>query len=217
MARLRADPCQRNPRRLPRCTRWTRLARRIRFRKRGSWRPAVSWAARCRASLSPCGRGAIDAGFTAGPREAGGRPESGGIHRLQRRAEKSYEHSARDVPLIDATSGSRGLQSGSVGMALNLYRRAFSIWKRENGQLCGHMDGTVRLLPPDVAMPRGISDAAHRYCKPIAMQSTRDDWSVAQSALGNGGRGALPVRKPGFNAGDYIQDVAGSQGIRLRT
>jgi len=69
-------------------------------------------------------------------------------------------------------------------------------------------------LPPRVAMAAmEISDPQARYYYPDEVAA--DDWSVAQSAFGNGGSRWLPVRPTAYAAAIYSKTVAG-QGHSLR-
>tara|TARA_R100000935_G_scaffold464_3_gene1613 strand:- start:3023 stop:4534 length:1512 start_codon:yes stop_codon:yes gene_type:complete len=129
---------------------------------------------------------------------------------------KVYEHSLPMFPLIDADQPDHvGYNPAVSGLALNFNRVHFE-WKRENGSYAVTMDGRSGSYRPDVAM--AAMEISDRSAPVFTYRDagTRDDWSVAQSALGNGGSRWLPVRKPGLYAGDIFKTLAGSQGIRLR-
>ena len=129
---------------------------------------------------------------------------------------KIYERSLPVFPLIDADQPDHvGYNPAVSGLALNFNRVHFE-WKRENGSYSVLMDGRSGSYRPDVAM--AAMEISDRSAPVFAYRDagTRDDWSVAKSALGNGGSRWLPVRKPGLYAGDIFKTLAGAQGIRLR-
>lgn len=102
-----------------------------------------------------------------------------------------------------------------TGVALNFNRVHFE-WKRGANGYDVTMDGRSEKYRPAVAM--AAMQVADRAAPLYTYQDggTRDNWSVAQPALGRGGSRWLPVRKPGLYAGDVFATMAGAQGIRLR-
>ncbi|WP_254870139.1 D-alanyl-D-alanine carboxypeptidase/D-alanyl-D-alanine-endopeptidase [Celeribacter sp. HF31] len=100
------------------------------------------------------------------------------------------------------------------GLNLN-YNRVHFEWKRQGEGYSLKMDARAERYAPDVRIAR-ISVAARNLpvFDHVAGQG-RDEWTVAQSALGNGGARWLPVRLPGLYAGEVFQAVAGAQGLRL--
>ncbi|MCD1626070.1 D-alanyl-D-alanine carboxypeptidase/D-alanyl-D-alanine-endopeptidase [Seohaeicola saemankumensis] len=107
-----------------------------------------------------------------------------------------------------------GYNPAVSGLALNNNRVHFE-WKR-NGQGYGvTMDARTARYRPDVRMARMSVVARDLPVYTYRDAQGSDEWTVAQSALGNGGARWLPVRRPEVYAGEVFRILAGSQGIRL--
>ncbi|WP_439103616.1 D-alanyl-D-alanine carboxypeptidase/D-alanyl-D-alanine endopeptidase [Celeribacter marinus] len=101
-----------------------------------------------------------------------------------------------------------------TGLNVN-YNRVHFEWKRSGADYTVKMDARAERYAPDVRIasmriaPRDLPvfdwDAGQG----------RDEWSVARSALGNGGARWLPVRLPALYAGEVFQAVARQNGIAL--
>ena len=124
----------------------------------------------------------------------------------------------RALPPLDQIDPAQLAQSGynpSVsGINLN-YNRVHFEWRRAEGSYDLTMDARARRYQPSVrsATMRMVSDAypvfTHRK------GDTREHWTVARPALGNGGARWLPVRMPERYAGDVFRTLAGSMGVKV--
>jgi len=114
----------------------------------------------------------------------------------------------------DAQPDHVGYNPAVSGLSLN-YNRVHFEWKR-NGQGYGvTMDARSDRHRPDVRMARMSVVARDLPVYTYSQSQGSDDWTVARSALGNGGARWLPVRRPEIYAGDVFRIFAGAQGIRL--
>lgn len=119
------------------------------------------------------------------------------------------------VPMIDPDQPEYAGYNPSVGgMNLN-YNRVLFEWRREGNGYGLAMEARGQRFSPAVEMARmQLSDRG----APVYTYSDRDgrdNWSVARSALGNGGSRWLPVRNPALYAGEVFRSLAGLRGIRL--
>lgn len=107
-----------------------------------------------------------------------------------------------------------GYNPAVSGLALNFNRVHFE-WKRQNGQWGVTMDARSDRYRPAVSMARMRIVQRDLPVYTYADDAGRDDWTVAQTALGNGGSRWLPVRKPELYAGEVFQTMMRSHGIVL--
>ena len=100
------------------------------------------------------------------------------------------------------------------GLNLNFNRVHFE-WTRSGGDYRVTMEARSERYRPGVGMARmrvvGGSGPVFAY----ADGGGYDDWSVARSALADGGARWLPVRKPALYAGDVFATLARAQEIAL--
>ena len=107
-----------------------------------------------------------------------------------------------------------GYNPAVAGLNLN-FNRVYLEWKRSSGGYAVTMDARSDKIRPGVGFAK--TTVANRSL-PIfkySGQGGRDNWSVASKALGKGGGRWLPVRRPEIYAGDVLQTVARSHGIKL--
>ncbi|WP_300548263.1 D-alanyl-D-alanine carboxypeptidase/D-alanyl-D-alanine-endopeptidase [Roseovarius sp.] len=107
-----------------------------------------------------------------------------------------------------------GYNPALSGLNLNFNRVHFE-WKRSGGKYAITMDARSDKYRPDVTTAR--MRIAERSAPVYTYRGTaqRDEWTVARSALGNGGARWLPVRQPELYAGEVFATFARSQGIEL--
>ena len=100
------------------------------------------------------------------------------------------------------------------GLNLNFNRVHFE-WRRQSGKYNVTMDARSSKYRPDVTMARMrvVDRSAPVYT--FADGDNRDEWTVARSALGNGGARWLPVRRPALYAGEVFLTLARANGIQL--
>jgi len=104
-----------------------------------------------------------------------------------------------------------GYNPAVSGLNLNFNRVHFE-WKRVNGSWQTTMDARTENRVPRVTMARvQIVDRG----SPVFDTNAPDRWTVARSALGNGGSRWMPVRQPALYAGDVFQTLASQDGISL--
>ncbi|MCF2870882.1 D-alanyl-D-alanine carboxypeptidase/D-alanyl-D-alanine-endopeptidase [Octadecabacter sp. G9-8] len=104
-----------------------------------------------------------------------------------------------------------GYNPAVSGLNLN-YNRVHFEWRRVNGTWQTTMDARTDERVPRVSMARvRIVDRG----SPVFATDAPDSWSVARSALGNGGSRWMPVRQPALYAGDVFQTLARDVGITL--
>jgi D-alanyl-D-alanine carboxypeptidase/D-alanyl-D-alanine-endopeptidase (penicillin-binding protein 4) len=104
-----------------------------------------------------------------------------------------------------------GYNPAVSGLNLN-YNRVHFEWKRVNGAWQTTMDARTDDRVPRVRMARvRIVDRG----APVFDTDQPDNWTVARSALGNGGSRWMPVRQPALYAGDVFQTLASEVGITL--
>lgn len=120
------------------------------------------------------------------------------------------------APVIDDLQPAHvGYNPAISGLALNFNRVHFE-WKRANGKWGVTMDARSERYRPAVAMARMriVDRAAPVYTYDDI--GSRDDWTVALSALGKGGSRWLPVRKPELYAGEVFQTMMSAHGVALK-
>lgn len=109
-----------------------------------------------------------------------------------------------------------GYNPAVSGLNLNFNRVHFE-WKRQSGSYAIAMDARARKHAPRVSIAR--MRVVNRQL-PVYTHDHRggvDHWTVARSALGQGGRRWLPVRRPELYAAEVFQVLARSHGIALPT
>lgn len=107
-----------------------------------------------------------------------------------------------------------GYNPAVSGLNLN-FNRVYLEWKRSGSGYQIGMDARSNNIRPGVAVARTtIADRAAPVFK-YSSANGRDNWSVAKGALGKAGGRWLPVRRPEIYAGDVLQTVARSHGIKL--
>ncbi|MBF9051565.1 D-alanyl-D-alanine carboxypeptidase/D-alanyl-D-alanine-endopeptidase [Roseobacter sp. HKCCD9010] len=107
-----------------------------------------------------------------------------------------------------------GYNPAISGLNLNFNRVHFE-WARDGGEYSVQMDARSETLRPPVARMR--MRVADRDVPVYTYEETetRENWTVARRALGNGGSRWLPVRRPHLYAGEVFQVLARSNGIVL--
>lgn len=102
--------------------------------------------------------------------------------------------------------------------ALNLnYNRVYFEWRPGTEGYTVRMDARAERFNPEVAIARMRVVDRDLPVYTYADQGGADNWTVAQSALGNGGSRWLPVRKPDLYAADVFRTLARAQGVALPT
>ena len=97
-----------------------------------------------------------------------------------------------------------GYNPAVSGLNLN-YNRVHFEWKRASGEWRTSMDARTENRVPPVTMAQvRIVDRS----SPVFDTDAPDSWSVAKSALGDGGSRWLPVRQPALYAGDVFRTLA---------
>ncbi|MCF2905047.1 D-alanyl-D-alanine carboxypeptidase/D-alanyl-D-alanine-endopeptidase [Octadecabacter sp. CECT 8868] len=104
-----------------------------------------------------------------------------------------------------------GYNPAVSGLNLNFNRVHFE-WRRVSGNWQTTMDARTDNRVPRVRMAKvRIVDRG----APVFATDGPDSWSVARSALGNGGSRWMPVRQPALYAGDVFRTLAAEIGLRL--
>ena len=109
-----------------------------------------------------------------------------------------------------------GYNPAISGLMLN-YKRVNFEWKRVNGGWSLAMDARGERFVPTVKMARvrlgapGATIFAYEPGSPA-----EDHWTVAETALGDGGRRWLPVRHPAPYAAEVFQTLCAAHGIALK-
>ena len=104
-----------------------------------------------------------------------------------------------------------GYNPAVSGLNLNFNRVHFQ-WARAGGDYEITMDARTERYRPDVAMSRVRLSSRSL---PVYAYEGPDEWTVARSALGDGGARWLPVRRPALYAGDVFRTLAAGLGMRL--
>lgn len=104
-----------------------------------------------------------------------------------------------------------GYNPAVSGLNLN-YNRVHFEWRRVSGNWQTSMDARTENRVPRVSMAQvQIVDRG----SPVFDTTAPDRWTVARSALGNGGSRWMPVRQPALYAGDVFQNLAADIGISI--
>jgi D-alanyl-D-alanine carboxypeptidase/D-alanyl-D-alanine-endopeptidase (penicillin-binding protein 4) len=104
-----------------------------------------------------------------------------------------------------------GYNPAVSGLNLN-YNRVYFEWAQSGGDWRVTLDARTENPGPPVSMARvRIVDRG----SPVFATDAPDSWTVARSALGNGGSRRMPVRQPALYAGDVFQTLAGRAGVTL--
>lgn len=104
-----------------------------------------------------------------------------------------------------------GYNPAVSGLNLNFNRVHFE-WARAGGEYRITMDARTDTHRPQVRMAR-VRVAARDV--PVYAYEGPDEWTVARTALGDGGSRWLPVRRPALYAGDVFRSMAAAEGVRL--
>ena len=107
-----------------------------------------------------------------------------------------------------------GYNPSLSGLNLN-YNRVHFEWKRSGGKYAITMDARSDKYRPDVTMARMRIAERKAPVYTYRGKAQHDEWTVARSALGNGGARWLPVRQPELYAGEVLATFARAQGIKL--
>jgi D-alanyl-D-alanine carboxypeptidase/D-alanyl-D-alanine-endopeptidase (penicillin-binding protein 4) len=107
-----------------------------------------------------------------------------------------------------------GYNPAVSGMNLNFNRVHFE-WARRNGDYSVTMDARAARFQPAVAM--AAMEIADRDAPVYTLDTSagHDSWTVARSALGDGGARWLPIRQPALYAGDVFRTLARAEGITM--
>ena len=108
-----------------------------------------------------------------------------------------------------------GYNPAVSGLNLNFNRVHFE-WKKAGEGFDVTMDARSEKYRPDVSMTRMKLADRKTPVYTYDSQGGVEDWTVARSALGNGGSRWLPVRRPELYAGEVFQTFARSHGIVLK-
>ncbi len=104
-----------------------------------------------------------------------------------------------------------GYNPSVSGLNLN-FNRVHCEWTRVGGEWRMVMDARTGTYQPEVTMASvRVVDRAG----PVWATDAPDRWSVARSALGNGGARWMPVRQPELYAGDVFRTLCRAEGLRL--
>lgn len=107
-----------------------------------------------------------------------------------------------------------GYNPAISGLNLN-FNRVYLEWKRTGNDYAVTMDARSDKIRPGIGFAKTTVVARDLPIFKYSNQGGRDNWSVARKALGKGGGRWLPVRQPEIYAGDVLQTVARSHGIKL--
>ena len=122
------------------------------------------------------------------------------------------------LPRIDEIDGTQteyaGYNPTISGLNVNFNRVHFE-WRRQGGDYSLKMDARARKYAPDVRIARMRVAARDVPVFDHEPGDAADHWTVARSALGNGGARWLPVRLPTLYAGEVFQAVARQVGLNL--
>ncbi len=100
--------------------------------------------------------------------------------------------------------------------ALNLnFNRVFFEWERAGEDYTVRMDARSDNHSPMVTVSRMTIEPRDYPVYTFDRTEDRDEWTVARSALGNGGGRWLPVRRPPAYLAEVFQMLAEGQGIAL--
>ncbi len=126
-----------------------------------------------------------------------------------------YEGPIVSVPSIDPEQPDHvGYSPAVTGIALNFNRVHFE-WRRAGSGYAVTMDARAGRYRPEVEIARMKIVERRAPIYTYSGADGRDDWTVANGALGREGARWLPVRRPGLYAGDVFATLARSHGIVL--
>ena len=122
------------------------------------------------------------------------------------------------LPRVDRISPDQpdhvGYNAAVSGLNLNFNRVNFE-WKRAGGDWTLQMDARGERFLPLVDMARMRVERREAPLFTYARGETREDWTVASAALGDGGSRWLPVRLPGLYVAEVFRTLARAEGIDL--
>ena len=122
------------------------------------------------------------------------------------------------LPAIDQIDPSQpvhvGYNPSISGLNLN-FNRVYFEWKPAGGDYAISMDARSERLRPAVDVVRMQLANRNLPVYTHRLRNGREEWSVARSALGNGGGRWLPVRQPALYVGDVMEALLAAQGVRL--
>ncbi len=107
-----------------------------------------------------------------------------------------------------------GYNPAISGLSLNFNRVHFE-WRRQGQGYGVTMDARSDSHRPEVQVARMQVVARDMPVYTYADRAGRDEWTVAQGALGNGGSRWLPVRRPALYAGEVFRTFVRAHGIAL--
>ncbi|MBV7409286.1 D-alanyl-D-alanine carboxypeptidase/D-alanyl-D-alanine-endopeptidase [Maritimibacter sp. DP1N21-5] len=107
-----------------------------------------------------------------------------------------------------------GYNPAVMGINLN-YNRVHFEWARAGNGYSVAMDGRSDRYRPAVQMARMSVVNRDLPVYTYKAAGMTDEWTVAATALGNGGSRWLPVRRPDLYAGEVFQALASVHGIKL--
>ncbi len=116
--------------------------------------------------------------------------------------------------IADDQSAQAGYNPSISGLNLNFNRVHFE-WQRAGGDYRVSMDARSNTHRPAVSMARMEVAARSTPIYTYRRTASRDEWTVARSALGNSGSRWLPVRHPELYAGEVFRALAAGRGIEL--
>ena len=123
------------------------------------------------------------------------------------------------LPRIDEIDSKQpdylGYNPAISGLNLN-YNRVHFEWKRANQAFSVTMDARSENYRPAVSIARMKIVERDMPVYTYASSQNVDRWTVASTALGNGGSRWLPVRRPDLYAAEVFQVFARSHGIQLK-
>lgn len=135
------------------------------------------------------------------------REVTGGFHLWQGALPYQREIDASQLPHL-------GYNPAISGLNLNSNEVHFE-WAKSGADYTLTMDARSSRYRPDVTMAR--MSAADRDIPVYTYEDggDYDQWTVARSALGNGGARGLPVRYPALFAGDVFRTLSAGVGVKL--
>ncbi|SFK84781.1 D-alanyl-D-alanine carboxypeptidase / D-alanyl-D-alanine-endopeptidase (penicillin-binding protein 4) [Shimia haliotis] len=108
-----------------------------------------------------------------------------------------------------------GYNPAVSGLSLN-YNRVHFEWKRSASGYVTTMDARTNKYRPAVSVAKMKVSNRDLPVYTYKAVGKEDHWTVARSALANGGARWLPVRQPELYAGDVFRTMARSHGIQLK-
>lgn len=108
-----------------------------------------------------------------------------------------------------------GYNPAVSGLSLN-YNRVHFEWKRSANGYVTTMDARTNKYRPEVSVAKMKIAKRDLPVYTYKAVGKEDHWTVARSALANGGARWLPVRQPELYAGEVFRTMARSHGIQLK-